>query len=82
MDSGPYLGVPGEVLAPVWCYKVPHSGQPCHPWGSSCHHPGTQDPSGLPGRVNLLLLVTLRFQGWWEAVPMETVDLPRTHAGN
>lgn len=37
---------------------------------------------GLLGRVNPLILVTMRFQGWWEAVSMETEDLSRTHARN
>lgn len=37
---------------------------------------------GLLGRVNLLILVTMGFQKWWEAVSMETADPPRTHARN
>lgn len=36
----------------------------------------------LPGRVNLLILVTMRFPGWWGVITMETADLPRTHARN
>lgn len=43
----PYLGGAGGSPGPSltsssWCYGVPHSEQPLHPWGGSGHHPGTQ----------------------------------------
>lgn len=70
--SGAYLGGPGgrpgaRPTSSCGCCGL----RPLHPGASASCHPGTQD-AALPNSVNPLMLVTMRPQGRWRAVSMET----------